>query len=148
MSVHAPRPARRHRPAPVRRCRGPRRHVPGGRVRTDGEPYRLSQPSGAAGGAGVTTLDREEPMELSTTSTLDAVRAVVVDTLGIDDRADALEAGTALFGSLPELDSLGVAELVVALEQRFDLEFDGDDVSADTFETLGSLAAVVEDKLR
>jgi acyl carrier protein len=87
-------------------------------------------------------------MELSTASTLDAVRAVVVETLGIEDRAEALDAGTALFGSLPELDSLGVAELVVALEQRFDLEFDGDDVSADTFETLGSLAAVVEDKLR
>ena len=87
-------------------------------------------------------------MELSTASTLDAVKAVVVDTLGIEDRADALDAGSPLFGSLPELDSLGVAELVVALEQRFDTEFDGDDVSADTFETLGSLASVVEDKLR
>lgn len=87
-------------------------------------------------------------MELSTTSTLDAVKAVVVDTLGIEDRAHALDAGSPLFGSLPELDSLGVAELVVALELRFDVEFDGDDVSADTFETLGSLAAVVEDKRR
>jgi acyl carrier protein len=86
-------------------------------------------------------------MELSTTMTLDAVREVLVDTLGIEDRADSLDAGTPLFGSLPELDSLGVAELVVALEQRFEVEFDGDDVSADTFETLGSLAAVVESKL-
>ncbi len=87
-------------------------------------------------------------MELSTASTLDAVKAVVVDTLGIEDRADALDAASPLFGSLPELDSLGVAELVVALEQYFDIEFDGDDVSTDTFETLGSLASVVEDKLR
>ena len=85
-------------------------------------------------------------MELSTASTLDAVKAVVVDTFGIEDRADTLHAASPLFGSLPELDSLGVAELVVALEQRFDVEFDGDDVSADTFETLGSLAAVIEDK--
>jgi len=85
-------------------------------------------------------------MELTTAVTLDAVKAVVVDTLGIEDRADALDAGTPLFGSLPELDSLGVAELVVALEQRFAIEFDGDDVSAETFETLGSLAAVIEDK--
>jgi len=87
-------------------------------------------------------------MEVSAGLTLDAVKAVLVDTLGIEDRADALDADSPLFGSLPELDSLGVAELVVALEQRFDVEFDGDDVSADTFETLGSLAAVVDDKLR
>ena len=87
-------------------------------------------------------------MELSTASTLDAVKAVVVDTLGIEDRANTLHAASPLFGSLPELDSLGVAELVVALEQRFDVEIDGDDVSADTFETVGSLAAVIEDKQR
>ena len=87
-------------------------------------------------------------MEVSTTSTLDAVKAILVDTLGIEDRAQALDAGSPLFGSLPELDSLGVAELVVALEETFDVEFDGDDVSADTFETLGSLTAIVEDKLR
>ncbi len=87
-------------------------------------------------------------MELSTTTTLEAVKAVLVDALGIEDRAAALDADSPLFGSLPELDSLGVAELVVALELRFAIEFDGDDVSADTFETLGSLAAVVDDKLR
>jgi acyl carrier protein len=87
-------------------------------------------------------------MELSTATTLDAVKAVLVDALGIEHRAAALDADSPLFGSLPELDSLGVAELVVALEQRFDVEFDGDDVSAETFETLGSLAAVVDDKLR
>jgi acyl carrier protein len=87
-------------------------------------------------------------MELSTAVTLDAVKAVVVDTLGVEDRADTLDAASPLLGSLPELDSLGVAELVVALEQRFDVEFDDDDVSADTFETLGSLAAVVEARHR
>ena len=87
-------------------------------------------------------------MELTTAGTLDAVRTVLVDTLGIEERADALDAASPLFGSLPELDSLGVAELVVAIEQRFDIEFDGDDVSAETFETLGSLAGLVEDKRR
>ena len=63
-------------------------------------------------------------MELSTTTTLEAVKAVLVDALGIEDRAVALDADSPLFGSLPELDSLGVAEVVVALEQRFDVEFD------------------------
>ena len=88
-------------------------------------------------------------MELSTTTTtLEAVKAVLADALGIEDRAAALGAGSPLLGSLPELDSLGVAELVVAIEQRFGVELEGDDMSAETFETLGSLASVVDDKLR
>lgn len=78
---------------------------------------------------------------------LDAVKAVVVETLGIEDRADALQADTPLFGALPELDSLAVLELVTELERRFDLTVDDDDITADTFETLGSLAAFVEAKL-
>ena len=40
---------------------------------------------------------------------LNDVKAVVVETLGIEDRADALDAATPLFGSLPELDSMARA---------------------------------------
>jgi acyl carrier protein len=87
-------------------------------------------------------------MELSTAVTLDSVKSVVVGALGIEDRADTLDAASPLLGSLPELDSMGVLELVQALEHRFDIVFDDDDVSAETFETLGSLAAVIEDKQR
>jgi acyl carrier protein len=42
---------------------------------------------------------------------------------------------------------MAVLELVYALEQRFGIEFGGEDVTADAFETLASLTAVVEDKL-
>jgi acyl carrier protein len=81
-------------------------------------------------------------------STLDAVRSVVAATLGIDDpRADAMHAGTELLGSLPELDSMAVVELIYALEERFAIEVDGDEVTADVFETLGSLAAFVETQI-
>jgi acyl carrier protein len=78
-------------------------------------------------------------------ATLDAVRSVVAATLGIDDpRADAMHAGTELLGSLPELDSMAVVELIYALEEHFAIEVDGEAVTADVFETLGSLAAFVE----
>jgi acyl carrier protein len=83
----------------------------------------------------------------SATASVDEVKAVVVETLGLEDRADAIDAQTPLFGALPELDSLAVAELVVALESRFDIVFDGDDVTAEAFETLSSLTNLVVGKL-
>ena len=43
--------------------------------------------------------------------TVDDVKGVLVDTLGIEDRAATIDASTPLFGSLPELDSLAVVEL-------------------------------------
>jgi acyl carrier protein len=39
---------------------------------------------------------------------------------------------------------MAVLELVYALEERFEIEVDGDDVTGDVFETLGSLATFVE----
>jgi acyl carrier protein len=96
----------------------------------------------------MTATNREEPMEVSTAATLEAVKAVVVSTFAIEDRAGSLDAGSPLLGSMPELDSMGVLELVNELEQRFAIEFDGEDVSAESFETLGSLTALVDEKLR
>lgn len=85
-------------------------------------------------------------MEQSTDVTGD-VKAVLVETLGVEDRAATIDASTPLLGSLPELDSMAVLELVAALEQRFGITVDDDDVTAEIFETLGSLAAFVAEKL-
>jgi acyl carrier protein len=87
-------------------------------------------------------------MDFNATIDIDAVKAVVVETLGVEDRADALEPSTPLFGVLPELDSMAVLELVLELEQRFGITIEGEDVTADVFETLASLAAFVDDKLK
>jgi acyl carrier protein len=81
-----------------------------------------------------------------TSTTLDDVKAVVVSTLGIEDRADTLSASTPLLGGLPELDSMAVVELVAALEVRFGFEVSDDEITGEVFETLGSLAAFVEAK--
>ena len=84
-------------------------------------------------------------MDLNTID-IDAVKAVVVETLGVEDRAHALAADTPLLGSLPELDSMAVLELVLELEERFGITIEGEDVTAEVFETLGSLAAFVDGK--
>jgi acyl carrier protein len=82
-----------------------------------------------------------------TGSVTEAVKAVLVVTLGVEDRAATIDASTPLLGSLPELDSMAVLELVAALEQRFGITVDDDDVTAEVFETLGSLTAFVQEKL-
>ena len=87
-------------------------------------------------------------MDSNETIDLNAIKAVVVETLGVEDRAHALHATTPLLGSLPELDSMAVIELIVELERRFGIAVDDEDITADTFETLGSLAAFVDGKLR
>jgi acyl carrier protein len=86
-------------------------------------------------------------MDPNTTTSIESVKAVIVETLGLEDRAGAIDASTPLLGALPELDSLAVAELVVALEARFGIVFDGDDVTAEAFETLASLSELVDRKL-
>ncbi|MEU0057383.1 acyl carrier protein [Streptomyces sp. NPDC006334] len=77
----------------------------------------------------------------------DDVKAVVVVTLDIEDRADDLGPETELYGNLPELDSLTVVKLIVALQKRFGIEI-GIEIVGETFETLGRLAAFVESKVR
>ena len=83
------------------------------------------------------------PPSPSTTS-----RPSLVETLGIEDRADdARRLDARCSASLPELDSMAVVELVLALEERFGITIEGEDVTAEVFETLGTLAAFVDAKL-
>ena len=82
-------------------------------------------------------------METST-STLDQVKSLIGETLGIADRLDSMLASTKLLGSLPELDSMAVAELLTAIEQKFGFEVDNADITIDMFETVGTLAAYIE----
>ena len=83
----------------------------------------------------------------STATTTEDVKAVLVSVLGIEDRAASIDADTQLLGNLPELDSMAVLELVAAFEQRFGVTIDDDEVTAEAFDTLGSLSAMVASKL-
>ncbi len=78
-------------------------------------------------------------------ATLDCVKAVIVKTLNIQDRADTLEASTPLFGSMPELDSMAVVALAVALEEEFDFEINDEDFTGEVFDTIGTLAEFIEE---
>ena len=77
---------------------------------------------------------------------LDEVRTIIIDVLSLGDAGQRLDAGSPLLGALPELDSMAVVSLVGALEEHFGITIGDDDISASTFETLGSLSAFVAQK--
>ena len=78
---------------------------------------------------------------------IDEVKSVVGTTLQLGSRLNAMSPSTPLLGAIPELDSMAVVTLITALEERFDITVEDDDIGAETFETLGSLVRFVEQKL-
>jgi acyl carrier protein len=78
---------------------------------------------------------------------LDEVRKILADVLSLADGGNSLDEQSALLGSIPELDSMAVVNLITALEEHFGMVIDDDEISAGTFETLGSLHAFVQQKL-
>lgn len=79
-------------------------------------------------------------------SIIENIREILKTTLQIGTRAQALETDTPLLGNIPELDSMAVATLITAIEEYFDIFIDDDDISAETFETFGSLCEFVQNK--
>lgn len=75
------------------------------------------------------------------------LREVLRDVLSLGPRADTLVDDSALLGAVPELDSMAVAGVIAAIEDRFGIVVDDDDISGATFATFGSLVAFVRDKL-
>ena len=79
-------------------------------------------------------------------SSLAAIKAILADTLQLGARVDTFDLDTPLLGSIPELDSIAVINLITALEEQFGFTVADDEISADTFASVGSLLAFVEAK--
>lgn len=78
---------------------------------------------------------------------IDGVKRVLQEALQLGERIRDFDESTPLFGSIPEFDSMAVVTVVTGLEEQFDIEVDDEDISAEVFETLGSLTRFVDEKL-
>jgi len=78
---------------------------------------------------------------------IDDIKNILIDVLSLGEAGKSLDADSALLGSIPELDSMAVVNLITTLEEHFGITVDDDEISASTFETLGSLDAFVQQKL-
>ena len=74
------------------------------------------------------------------------VRDILRDVLSLGSRADGLKADSPLLGALPELDSMAVASVIAAIEDRFGFIVEDDEISGATFATFGSLVEFVASK--
>ena len=78
---------------------------------------------------------------------IEELKNILGEVLNLGARAQNFHADTALIGSLPELDSMAVINVIANLEEHFGITVEDDEISAKTFETLGSLASFIDDKL-
>ena len=78
---------------------------------------------------------------------LEEVRNILSDVLSLGELKNSLNEDSVLLGNVSELDSMAVVNVITALEEHFDIRVDDDEISAGTFETLGTLTRFVEQKL-
>ena len=74
------------------------------------------------------------------------LKKILADTLQLGARAEALTPQSRLLGAIPEFDSMAVVTVLTLIEEEFGITVDDDEVSADVFETFGTLSAFVEAK--
>jgi acyl carrier protein len=78
---------------------------------------------------------------------LEEIKTILGDVLALGERKEDLTADSGLMGSIPEFDSMAVVNVLTALEEHFGFTIDDDEISASTFETVGTLVQFVADKL-
>jgi acyl carrier protein len=78
---------------------------------------------------------------------LQQILTILDDTLSLQGRAATMGRDTPLLGAVPELDSMAVVGIIGAIEERFDIAFDDDEIDGQSFATVGSLADTVAAKL-
>ena len=85
-------------------------------------------------------------MALNDASEIDTtLRSVLIDVLGLDPaRVHAFTESTALFGALPEFDSMAVATLLTELEERLGILIEDEDVEAEDLMSFGRLVSLAE----
>ncbi len=77
-------------------------------------------------------------------SVLQDVIDVLQDVLQVE--RSILTEDTVLLGGMAEFDSMAVVSVITALEDNMGITVDDDEISAETFETVGSLVGFVEGK--
>ena len=75
------------------------------------------------------------------------IKNILRDALNLGARADKLTLDSPLLGSIPEFDSMAVVHVITLMEEECGITVDDDELSADVFATVGSLAGFLSAKM-
>lgn len=81
-------------------------------------------------------------------SVADKTKEILVESLQLDIELSSITVQMPLLGALPELDSMAVVGLLTTLEEQFGFVVHDEEVTAEVFETFGSLVEFVERNLK
>jgi len=79
--------------------------------------------------------------------TLDDLKTLIGDVLQIADRLQGVGESDVLLGGVPEFDSMAVVSVLTVIEENYGVMIDDDEVSAENFETFGSLLQFINSKV-
>jgi acyl carrier protein len=66
--------------------------------------------------------------------------------LHLDNDISSFDSATPLLGNIAELDSIGVVNVITLIEEQLGCVIEDDEISADVFETFGSLVSFMQMK--
>lgn len=78
---------------------------------------------------------------------IEEIKEIIGSVLQLGNSVDSFDSSTQLLGSVPEFDSMAVVSLITAIEDNYGIVVDDDEVSAEIFETVGSLHQFVTEKV-
>jgi len=74
------------------------------------------------------------------------IKALLQETLQLDDVAE-WDNDTEILGAVAEFDSMAIVTVLTMVEENYGIMIEDDEVSAEVFETLGSLVGFIAEKL-
>lgn len=78
---------------------------------------------------------------------LQEVKLILSEALGIGNKVNNFTEETALLGNVAEFDSMAVVTVITSIEEYYGIIIEDDEISAETFETVGSLCGFIKYKL-
>jgi acyl carrier protein len=74
------------------------------------------------------------------------IKTLLKETLQLDE-VDNWDEDTEILGSIPEFDSMAIVTILTMVEENYGIMIEDDEVSAEVFETLGSLVDFISEKV-
>lgn len=73
--------------------------------------------------------------------------SLLESALGLKSGAISPHAESLVLGAIPEFDSMAAVNLIVNLEEEYDIVIHDDEVDGETFSSLGSMATYLQQKI-